>query len=175
VDQTAKLGGDAAKVLGSTRGDEPARFAPGHPVRRDDRDGLLAEHSARRFAGYAEIDSTSPSKEPAPTVVVFMPRTAQAQEVWVGLRDELSKDFRLVAVEVQVATAPGHRRGNAAIALPPCPHEQPDARGVSEDPAPIGREALSPAVVVMTSFLERRPSDMSPRPVSATRCRSSPS
>src|SRR5262245_10856809 len=66
---------------------------------------LLACSSAREqgkvVSPYSEIAVSTPKANERPTIVVFMPRTPQAMEVWTGLRDELARDFKLVAVEVE--------------------------------------------------------------------------
>jgi hypothetical protein len=110
-------------------------------------------------AAYSEIASVAAGRPGAPTVVVFMPRTTQAMEVWRGLRDELGRDFRIVAVEVQgrqsvPALSEGLRRHRpSAIVL----MNNPTLAAYRElqQLSPDGR--FPPAVVVMTSFLVRPP------------------
>jgi hypothetical protein len=108
---------------------------------------------------YSEIAQVAARHEGAPTVLVFMPRTSQAMEVWAGLRDELGRDFRIVAIEVRgresvAALAEGLGRHHpAAIVL----MNNPTLSAYRElQQASPGRK-FPPAIVVMTSFLVRPP------------------
>ena len=110
-------------------------------------------------AAYSEIDSTQPGSASAPTVAVFMPRTAQASEVWTGLRDELASDFKLIAVEVEgresaPAIAEGLRRHRPdGIVL----MNNPTLAAYRDVQRHTQNKDFPPAVVVMTSFLVKRP------------------
>ncbi len=107
---------------------------------------------------YSEIASVTAKFGSAPTVVVFMPRTTQALEVWTGLRDELSKDFRIVAVEVRgrdlAALAEGLRRHRpSAIVL----MNNPTLAAYREFQRRSAKQRFPPALVVMTSFFVEQP------------------
>ena len=111
---------------------------------------------------YSEIDATCPDQGSSRTIVGFMPRTLQAQEVWAGLRDELAKDFCLVAVEVPAGDC-------APVIIDGMRRHHPSAIVLMNNPTLVAYRKIQrlsverrfpPAVVVMTSFLERRPADM---------------
>jgi hypothetical protein len=118
---------------------------------------------------YSEIAVSAPSRTagasaPAraadvPTVLVFMPKTPQALEVWTGLRDDLKRDFKLIAVQVEgrhsvdVFTQAMHRHRASAIVL----MNNPTLAAYREFQARADRKRFPPAIVVMTSFLVRRP------------------
>jgi len=100
--------------------------------------------------------SSAPGK---PTVMVFMPDTAQTREVWTGLLDELGEHFTLIAMRVEgeraatiVATAMARYRP-ACVVLMNNPTVLAYARYQTSSP----HEHYPPAIVVMTSFLDRRP------------------
>ncbi len=107
---------------------------------------------------YSEIASVKAKSRTAPTIAVFMPRTAQAMEVWTGLRDELSKDFHIVAVEVRGrdldVLAEGLRRHRpSAIVL----MNNPTLAAYREFQARAPKKRFPPALVVMTSFFVEQP------------------
>jgi hypothetical protein len=94
-----------------------------------------------------------------PTVLVCMPDTKQTSEVWAGLRDELTQQFSLVAVRVE------GERGAATIARAIARHRpacvvlmnNPTVFAYARYQAGARLAHYPPAVVVMTSFLDRRP------------------
>jgi len=97
------------------------------------------------------------------SIVVFMPETKQTKEVWTGLGDELGKEFKLVAVRVESADAV------ASIARAIAQH-QPVGIVLMNNPTVVaygsyqrsaGLSHYPPAVVVMSSFLDRRPAGIS--------------
>jgi len=118
-----------------------------------------AAEQAPAASAYAEIATSKPKQGDVPTVLVFMPRTPQAFEVWTGLRDELARDFKLVAIEVEGRDAAGvfetamHRHRASAIVL----MNNPTLAAYREFQARADRKRFPPAIVVMTSFLLRRP------------------
>ena len=108
---------------------------------------------------YSEIASVTPKSSSAPTIVVFMPNTPQAIEVWTGLRDELAKDFHIVAVEVRgrdsVPTlSEGLRlhRPSAIVLM-----NNPTLSAYRELQQRSGNQHFPPALIVMTSFLVEQP------------------
>ena len=114
-------------------------------------------------SAYTEIASSSPPREgSAPTILVFMPRTTQTMEVWAGLRDELVSDFKVVAVEVSnrdssATIAEGVRRHRpSAIVL----MNNPTLAAYAEYQHLSREKSFPPALVIMTSFLERRPAQI---------------
>lgn len=90
------------------------------------------------------------------TILVFMPETQQTLEVWTGLRDELSKNFRLVAVRVehrsdQALIAEGIRRHKpASIVL----MNNPTVAAYRDYQRQATSKTFPPVVIVMTSFLD---------------------
>jgi hypothetical protein len=113
-----------------------------------------------RAARGDELESAvAPGK---PTVLVCMPDTKQTSEVWAGLRDELSPQFGLVALRVE------GERGAAAIARAMARHDpacvvlmnNPTVFAYARYQAAARLGHYPPAVVVMTSFLDRRPSSI---------------
>lgn len=114
-------------------------------------------------ATYAEIAaSRPPRKTSAPTILVFMPRTTQTLEVWAGLRDELSRDYTVVAVEVSsrdassvIAEGVRRHRPTAVVLM-----NNPTLAAYSEYQRLSGETTFPPAVLVMTSFLEHRPAQI---------------
>jgi hypothetical protein len=114
---------------------------------------------SRADSAYSELAASTPKAAGAPKVVVFMPRTPQSMEVWAGLRDELASDFALVAVEV-------HGRDSVAVLEEGLRRHQPSAIVLMNNPTLSAYRELQqrakvkkfpPSVVVMTSFLVRRP------------------
>jgi len=98
-----------------------------------------------------------------PTVLVCMPDTKQTSEVWAGLRDELAQQFSLVAVRIE------GERGAATIARAMARHNpacvvlmnNPTVFAYARYQAGARLAHYPPAVVVMTSFLDRRPDSIS--------------
>ena len=112
---------------------------------------------------YSELASSRPRKSGSPpTILVCMPKTEQTLEVWTGLRDELTNDFRLVVVEVadrecSSVIAEGARRHRpSAIVL----MNNPTLSAYREFQRTAAEKTFPPAVVVMTSFLEHRPREI---------------
>ncbi|HKY38588.1 MAG TPA: hypothetical protein VJN18_21740 [Polyangiaceae bacterium] len=124
---------------------------------------LLACSSAREhgpvISPYSEIAVSAPKAGEPRTILVFMPRTPQALEVWTGLRDELARDFKLVAVEVEgrdsvdvFMQAMRRHRASAIVLM-----NNPTLAAYREYQALVDVKRFPPAIVVMTSFLMRRP------------------
>jgi hypothetical protein len=88
-----------------------------------------------------------------------MPDTKQTHEVWAGLRDELAKHFSLIAMRVE------GERGAATVASamarysPACVvlMNNPTVLAYARYQAATRLAHYPPAIVVMTSFLDRRP------------------
>src|SRR4051812_47556452 len=97
------------------------------------------------------------------TILVFMPDTPQTREVWAGLKDELSRNYRLVAVQVDTRAdrsliAEGIRRHRpASIVL----MNNPTVSAYREYQRSPGVQSLPPVVIVMTSFLDAGGSQLS--------------
>ncbi len=114
-----------------------------------------AQHSSDN-SGYFELLVRGPTHGQKATIVVFMPETTQTKEVWTGLSDELSKDFRLVAVKIDNAAAVGaiaegiRRHQPSAIVL----MNNPTVTAYREFQRVSALRRFPPAVVVMTSFLD---------------------
>jgi hypothetical protein len=119
-----------------------------------------ATRRSQNGSGYWEIAVRSPVSRPKATLLVFMPETVQTKEVWTGLSDELSKDFRLVAVRVENADsastiAEGMRRYQpSAVVL----MNNPTVSAYRDFQAASGLREYPPAVVVMSSFLDSQSS-----------------
>jgi putative ABC transport system substrate-binding protein len=94
-----------------------------------------------------------------PTVLVLMPDTKQTREVWSGIKDELEGRFTPVVVEV------GGDQAKVAIARAMSENEpacvvlmnNPTVHAYAEYQSTARLAHYPPAVVVMTSFLDRRP------------------
>ncbi|HEV8551663.1 MAG TPA: hypothetical protein VGQ57_21590 [Polyangiaceae bacterium] len=94
-----------------------------------------------------------------PTVLVCMPDTKQTREVWAGLKDELAGHFSLVAVEVD------GEHGADALGRAMAEHQpvcvvlmnNPTVFAYARYQATTHLPSYPPAIVVMTSFLDRRP------------------
>jgi hypothetical protein len=103
-----------------------------------------------------EVGSTGSSDPRARTIVVFMPETPQTKEVWRGLSDELSGEYRLIAIRVE-------RSSDSPIIAEAIKRYSPSSVVLMNNPTVVAyrdfqqssaRLSFPPAVVVMTSFLE---------------------
>ena len=107
---------------------------------------------ARPYLELAHSESAS-SKD---TILVCMPDTPQTREVWSGLRDELSKNYRLVAVRVETRAdrsviEEGIRRHRpASIVL----MNNPTVAAYRDYQHASSAKSFPPVVIVMTSFLD---------------------
>jgi hypothetical protein len=114
--------------------------------------GSLSHVASPRELG----SSVAPGK---PTVLVLMPDTKQTREVWAGMKDELEGSFSLFAVRVD------GDRGDDALAAAMKRHRpacvvlmnNPTVVAYSRYQATARLGTYPPAIVVMTSFLDRRP------------------
>jgi hypothetical protein len=111
-----------------------------------------------RVQTYGEMETTNPEREDSRTIIVFMPDTPQAREVWIGLRDELAKDFRLVSVKVEgrgcgplIAEGIARHRPGAIVLM-----NNPTLAAYGDLQRSSNGAGFPPAVVIMSSFLERR-------------------
>lgn len=102
------------------------------------------------------IASEQPDKREAKTILVCMPETPQTKEVWKGLSDELSHDYRLVAVRVAssadapiIAQAVGRYQPAGIVLM-----NNPTVAAYRAYQQASSRREFPPAVIVMTSFLE---------------------
>lgn len=94
-----------------------------------------------------------------PTVLVCMPDTKQTREVYRGLADELSGHFALALVEMRgahdsVAIEEAVRRERPACVVL---MNNPTVLAYARYQARTRLASYAPAIVVMTSFLDRRP------------------
>ena len=117
----------------------------------------------QRSSDYFEIAITNPRTAPKGTIVVAMPETVQTREVWTGLEDELGRDYRLVAVRVDGP-------GAAPVIAEAIRRHQPAALVLMNNPTVAAYRTFQdqsatkqfpPAVVVMTSFLDVQPTQIS--------------
>ncbi|MES1176412.1 MAG: hypothetical protein ABUL62_18960 [Myxococcales bacterium] len=90
------------------------------------------------------------------TILVCMPETPQTREVWSGLRDELAKNFRLVAVRVEtradrslIEEAIGRHRPASIVLM-----NNPTVAAYRDYQHASGAQSFPPVVIVMTSFLD---------------------
>lgn len=108
-----------------------------------------------RLTELAQSRTSNPS---ARTILVFMPETPQTLDVWKGLSDELAEDYHLVAVRVEHADESStirqaiQRYRPAAVVL----MNNPTVSAYREYQAQEKETRFVPAVIVMTSFLERQ-------------------
>ena len=113
-------------------------------------------------ASYAELFATKSAGARGKTILVCMPETTQTREVWTGLSDELSQEFALVAVRVDgrhaaPVIAEGMRRHRpAGVVL----MNNPTVAAYRDYQRGNPGLAFPPAVIVMTSFLERQPAQL---------------
>jgi hypothetical protein len=114
-------------------------------------------------AGYRELFKQAPPRGAARSVLAFMPETAQTKEVWRGMSDELRNDFELVAVEVNGADAAHtiargiERYRPSALVL----MNNPTVSAYREYQRATPGRHFAPAVIVMSSFLDRHPEGLS--------------
>jgi hypothetical protein len=106
-----------------------------------------------RLVELANVASSNPN---AKTILVCMPETPQTRDVWKGLSDELSHDYRLVALRVERGSdsaliAEGLRRYQpVGIVL----MNNPTLTAYREYQQNTASLTFPPAIIVMTSFLE---------------------
>lgn len=102
------------------------------------------------------LASSRASQASAPTILVFMPETAQTKQVWSGLHDELADDYQLIAIRLDAA-------GQASIIEEAVSRYKPVGLVLMNNPTVSAfrhlqqtrpNATLPPAVIVMTSFLE---------------------
>ncbi|HKO52406.1 MAG TPA: hypothetical protein VJV79_32085 [Polyangiaceae bacterium] len=104
---------------------------------------------------YAEI-AHSRNESAKETILVCMPETPQTMEVWSGLRDELSKNYSLVALRVEdragrsVIEEGVRRHRPASIVL----MNNPTVAAYNDFQRNNKSTTFPPVVIVMTSFLE---------------------
>ena len=106
--------------------------------------------------GYVELASSGPTGAPT-TILVAMPDTPQTRQVWTGLGDELARQYRLVAVRVDAASA-------GDVFAEAIRRHQPAGLVLMNNPTWLliaaistrGGDRFPPAVIVMTSFLTKQ-------------------
>lgn len=126
---------------------------------------LLALAACSSSTGPALTRATSPQELGSsiaagkPTVLVAMPDTKQTREVWTGLKDELSGHFSLFAVKVEGERGADTLAAAIAAHRPACIvlMNNPTVFAYARYQATTRLESYPPAIVVMTSFLDRRP------------------
>jgi hypothetical protein len=114
--------------------------------------GVLPQaNSADRLKGVS-----APGK---PTVLVCMPDTKQTREVWSGLKDELSGHFALAVVEMRGEHDSTFIEHAILSERPACVvlMNNPTVLAYARYQARTRLPSYPPAIVVMTSFLDRRP------------------
>ncbi len=113
----------------------------------------VAPHAAH---SYVELAASAPANSSHETILVCMPKTPQTMEVWSGLRDELAKNYRLVAIQVEgrddrALIEEGIRRYRpASIVL----MNNPTVAAYREYQRQAGTSKFPPVVIVMSSFLD---------------------
>jgi hypothetical protein len=107
-------------------------------------------------AGGRLAQSPAPGK---PTVLVCMPDTKQTREVWSGLKDELTGRFNLIAIQVDGEASDPVLRHAMLEHAPACVvlMNNPTVFAYARYQAARALGKYPPAIVVMTSFLDRRP------------------
>lgn len=112
--------------------------------------------SVLRGGGAIEIATSTPAGPAKGTILVAMPETVQTREVWTGLRDELARDYQLVAVRVEgaesasnLASAMARHRPNSVVLM-----NNPTVAAYRAYQQQSGLEQFPPAVIVMTSFFD---------------------
>lgn len=106
--------------------------------------------------------ATHGEKPGSKSILVCMPETRQTSEVWRGLSDELSHEFELIAVRtegegVSNTIAQGIDRYNpAGLVL----MNNPTVEGYRRLQEHSAKKAFPPSVIVMTSFLEGKPTHL---------------
>ncbi|HVU53305.1 MAG TPA: hypothetical protein VHL80_21620 [Polyangia bacterium] len=120
--------------------------------------GAACSSALPRLHGGAplEIATSKPAGPAKGTILVAMPETVQTREVWTGLRDELARDYDLVAVRVEgreaaadIAAAMARYRPNGVVLM-----NNPTVAAYRAYQQQSGQERFPPAVVVMTSFFD---------------------
>ncbi len=102
------------------------------------------------------LATAQPKQQDAKTILVCMPETPQTRDVWKGLNDELSRDYRLVAIHVD--------RGNdAPIIAEGIRRYRPAGIVLMNNPTVAAYRLYQqnatdrhfpPTIIVMTSFLD---------------------
>jgi hypothetical protein len=107
-------------------------------------------------AGVVEVARSRPAAAPKGTILVAMPETLQTREVWTGLRDELAREYELIAVRIEgpgsagdLAAAMGRYRPNGVVLM-----NNPTVAAYRAYQQQSGQAQFPPAVVVMTSFFD---------------------
>lgn len=121
-----------------------------------------AARQLRGGDGYVELATSTPDGTAKATILVVMPETSQTKEVWTGLNDELGKEYHLVAIRAEGASAAGaigegiRRTQPAGIVL----MNNPTVAAYRSFQDQSRLPAFPPAVIVMTSFLDGHPTQV---------------
>jgi hypothetical protein len=106
--------------------------------------------------GPREFAASKPAGAAKGRILVAMPETVQTVEVWTGLRDELARDYDLVAVRIEgpastadLAAAMARYQPNGVVLM-----NNPTVAAYRSYQQQSGRDQFPPAVVVMTSFFD---------------------
>jgi hypothetical protein len=117
----------------------------------------------RGVDGPVELATAAPRAQAKGTILVAMPETVQTKEVWEGLADELSREYRLVAVRIEGERA----AADLGVAME---RYRPNGLVLMNNPTVAAYRAFQerarlasypPAVVVMTSFFDGHPAVIS--------------
>jgi hypothetical protein len=122
--------------------------------------GLGACSSSRPLVrgggGPVEVASSKAAGAAKGMILVAMPETVQTREVWTGLRDELARDYDLVAVRIEgqgsvadLAAAMARYQPNGVVLM-----NNPTVAAYRAYQQQCGQQRFPPAVVVMTSFFD---------------------
>jgi hypothetical protein len=110
----------------------------------------------RGAGGGVELATSTPPGPSKGTILVAMPETVQTREVWTGLRDELQRDYHLVAVRIDgpdaapdLAAAMARHQPNGVVLM-----NNPTVAAYRAYQQQCGLKQFPPAIVVMTSFFD---------------------
>jgi hypothetical protein len=123
--------------------------------------GCSAGPGGRSATGHdAVLFATKAPQSRGKSILVCMPETRQTSEVWRGLADELGREFDLVALRTEgeqasatIARGLARYRPAGLVLM-----NNPTVDGYRDLQARSGSKDFPPSVIVMSSFLEGKPS-----------------
>ena len=125
--------------------------------------GCAATHSRSNGSGGALLFTTQAKVRNARAILVIMPETRQTKEVWTGLSDELGKEYDLIAlrgdpdqVTATIARGIERYRPSGLVLM-----NNPTVAGYRRYQRQYPQLRFPPTVIVMSSFLEGRPVQLS--------------